>query len=373
MNPRSFLSRITLLLVAGTAAFTIGCSGHSSGATVRIDGNFPLTGPVASFSGQYGNGLLMGLDDACKELGVARETFQVDLQDNQGRPAEAATIAQRQVISGFDVYISGVSQMSRAVAPIVDPTSAVHFLLSYDAHLTEGAPNRMRLMTHFKEEGLVYVRYAALRQAKRVMSITLNNPEIQGEFSEYVEPGLKSIGTPFQREIYEFDNTDFPTLALKAKAFQPDLIFVSGFSVHVLPIIRALRTQGLVGDGNVLAIMDFNELLGGAAPIGELAGVAYAAPPFSFPENKQAREQWTARFIQRFGKTPNFVPAFGYDTGRLLVHAYVKHGKVTKPTIEAELPFTGVSGPLTVDSTGDLNTPLGVLKVKADGSIERVF
>jgi ABC-type branched-subunit amino acid transport system substrate-binding protein len=361
-----------IVIIAVILVVSLRKGGTVPGSVVRIAGNIPLSGPTASFSGEWGNGLVMGIDDACKETGFPRNAFEIDMQDNQGQPAQAATIVQKQAITGFDVYASGTTQMTKAVAPTVDRTSALHLLVSYDAHLTGEAPNRMRILTHFKAEGPVYVEYARMRQAKRVVSLTLNVSEIQDEFSDYVEPGLKALGAGFSREIFGFDNNDFRTLALKAKQFRPDLIFVSGFSIHVLAVLRALRAEGMITDGNVLSIMDFNELLAGSLSTGELAGVAYIAPPFGFPENRPASDEWRRRFRDRFGRTSNFIPAFAYDTGRILVQAKVKAGKVTKDSVRAQLPFKGVSGTVSVDDAGDLSTPLGILKVEASGEIVRL-
>ena len=289
MNKRvSIVIAAVIAITAVILVFSLRKGPTVPGSVVRIAGNIPLSGPTASFSGEWGNGLMMGIDDACEETGFPRKTFEIDMQDNQGQPAQAATIVQKQAITGFDVYASGTTQMTKAVAPTVDRTSALHLLVSYDAHLTGEAPNRMQILTHFKAEGPVYVEYARMRQAKRVVSLTLNVSEIQDEFSDYVEPGLKALGAGFSREIFGFDNNDFRTLALKAKQFRPDLIFVSGFSIHVLAILRALRAERMITDGNVLSIMDFNELLAGTLSTGELAGVTYIAPQLrrSKPEPK---------------------------------------------------------------------------------------
>jgi ABC-type branched-subunit amino acid transport system substrate-binding protein len=161
MNNRKVVVVVALSVIAAALAlYFYRRESAPSASVVRIAGNIPLSGPTASFSGEYGNGLIMGIDDASKEMGIPRQTFLVDMQDNQGRPADAATIAQKQAITGFDVYVSGTTQMSLAVAPMIDRTPALHLLVSYDAHLAEGAPNRMRILTHFKAEGPVYVEYS---------------------------------------------------------------------------------------------------------------------------------------------------------------------------------------------------------------------
>jgi branched-chain amino acid transport system substrate-binding protein len=372
MNRRTLIITAALLSVLVALGACYDRPADPAGKDVRIAVNIPLSGPISSFSSEYVNGLRMGIEDGADAVGVAKDSFKIDAQDNQGQPSVAASIAQKQVLQGFDVYFSGVSQMSRAAFPIVSQVPATHFLVSYDAHLTEESPNNMRVLPHFKIEGPTFVNYAKQRGAKRVFAFTLNNPEIQGQYTEYIEPSVKAQGAEFAREVYEFTQTDFRTLALKAKQFKPDLVFVSGFSLHVLPILRALRAEGLIGDGNVLCIMDFNELLGGSVPAAEFNGVAYTAPAYSFPENRQAREAWAERYRARFGKVPNFVPAFAYDTGRLLALAKSKGGSVSRDAIRAQLPYTGVAGEIAVDQAGDLSTPLGVLKVRQDGSVERV-
>lgn len=358
------------LAVVILATYFASANRETTSAT-RIALNIPLTGPIASFSGQYANGLRMGIEDASAELGIPADSFQMDSQDNQGSPATAATIAQRQVISGFDAYISGVSQMSTAAAPIVDDVANVHLVIAYDARLVEQSDNRMRLLPHSKIQGPVYPAYAIQRGAKRVFAFVLNNPELQQEYREFAEPGLREAGIETALETFEFNHSDYRTLVQKAKAFQPDLIIVSGFSLHVLPIIQALKAEAMVNDGNVISIMDFNELLGTQEANKALAGVAYIVPSFDFPENRATRDEWSARFKARFGAVPNFVPAYAYDTGRLIVMAKNRAGTLDKKSLTAQLPNEGITGKITVDKYGDLSTPLGVLQVMEDGSLKR--
>src|SRR4051794_29416944 len=80
------------------------------GPAIRIAGNLPLTGPVAAWSGEYPNGFQMGIEDASKEFGVDPTIFKSDFQDNAGKPAQSASVIQKQLSAGFDVYITGSSE-----------------------------------------------------------------------------------------------------------------------------------------------------------------------------------------------------------------------------------------------------------------------
>ncbi|MEM7602255.1 MAG: hypothetical protein AAF357_12670, partial [Verrucomicrobiota bacterium] len=51
-----------------------------SSSKINIAASVPLSGPIASFSGQYGNGLLMGVDEGCETLGIDRKIFDLDIQ-----------------------------------------------------------------------------------------------------------------------------------------------------------------------------------------------------------------------------------------------------------------------------------------------------
>lgn len=341
-------------------------------STVKIAVNIPLSGPIASFSGEYANGLRMGIEDGCKELNVPCDKFDLDVQDNTGKPVQAVSIMEKQRIHGFDAYISGTSDMSNAIAKELDALPSPHLLVSFDAFLTSKGANRLRLLPHYKIEGPMYGKYARLRGAKRVFSIILNNSAILEEFNSFVDPELKKQGVKFQREVFDWGFNDFNTLALKAKKFKPDLVLVNGFAVHVLPIIQALRAQKLVADGNVLCVMDFIDLLYNNTPMKELAGATYIAPPFEIPGVIASKGEWQKRYNAKFGKIPNYVPAFAYDTGRLFVLSYSKTNGVSKDNIKAQLPYSGIAGNITVDGEGDFSSALGFVKVNAQGGLEPI-
>src|SRR2546423_142049 len=131
----------------------------STGQSIRIAANLPLTGPVAAWSGEFPNGFRLGLEDACKELGVDPKTFSTDFQDNAGKPAQAASIVQKQLASGFDIYISGSSEAAKAVVAQVDPLGVPHFIAAFDPFLAAESPSRLRIMANSKVEAPIFIAY----------------------------------------------------------------------------------------------------------------------------------------------------------------------------------------------------------------------
>lgn len=346
--------------------------GGQTGASVNIAANLPLTGPIASWSGQYPDGFKMGVAEACKDMGVSPERVQVDFQDNTGKAPVAVTVMQKQMLSNPDVYIAGTSDMAKAIAPKVDSANVPYLLAAFDAFLSQGSPNRMRILPHYKIEGPLYVKYAKQRKAKRVYIIALNISSIQEEFSKIVEPGLSAAKIAHAAEAFEFDTKQYRTIALKAKQYKPDLIFVSGFSFHIYPLLNALRTQGLIKDGSVMCTMDFVDLLHNKTPKAELVGVAFASPLMEIPKAVPSAADWRKRYQQQVGKEATYVAAYAYDTARVLVTALNKSGKVDTASIRGALPFDGITGSINLDKDGDLVSTIAVAKVGANGAITKV-
>ncbi len=358
-----------LLVAVSIAVLTLNQPSVSSKKVHRIAVNLPLTGPISSWSGEYPNGLTMGIDDACAEFGIDRSVFEIDVQDNGGNPTTALSVFERHKLSGFDAYISGTSDMSKAIANEIDELPSPHLLACFDAFITEKNPNRLRLMPNYKVEGPKYAQYAVKRKAKRVFSVILNNPAMEEQFATFVDPELKKAGIQSTREVFDWGFTEYRLLAKKAKEFGADLVLINGFAVQILPMIQALREQNLVGDGNVLCVMDFIDLLYTDTPRDQLSGVAFIAPEYELPSEGRVKSEWRTRYKLRFGKEPHYVPAFAYDTGYLFVLAHKNRGEIGKSAIVEQLPFQGIAGTISVDLEGDFNAKLGFVIVEPSGQL----
>jgi branched-chain amino acid transport system substrate-binding protein len=340
--------------------------------SIRVAANLPLTGPVAAWSGEFPNGFRLGIEDACKELGVDPKTFSSDFQDNGGKPAQAASVVQKQLAAGFDVYISGSSEAAKAVVAQVDPLGVPHFIAAFDPFLAAESPNRLRIMANSKVEAPIFISYAKMRKAKTVHVIHLNSAYANEEFGKIVEPALKQAGMTVTEELFEFDNKDFKTIALKAAQANPDLIFVCGYSFQILPLIRDLRSNGLVKDGRVMGVMDVVDFLYDGTPSAELQGLVFACPLFDIPGASPKSAQWRQSYQQRFNRNPSYVPAYAYDNAWALVKAYKDSGKVTVDSIRASMPFQGITGEIKLDADGDIIATVALAELGPDGKPRQV-
>jgi branched-chain amino acid transport system substrate-binding protein len=343
------------------------------GPVVRIAANLPLTGPVAAWSGEFPNGFQMGIEDACKELGVDPNIFRTDFQDNAGKPAQSASVVQKQLSAGFDVYITGSSEAAKAVVAQVDPLGVPTFIAAFDPFLAAESPSRLRIMANSKVEAPIFIAYAKKQKAKSVYVIHVNSAYANEEFGRIVEPALKAEGITVTDEPFEFENKDFKTIALKAARAKPDLIFVCGYSFQLLPLLRDLRANGLVKEGRVMGVMDVVDFLYDInMPKSELEGLVFATPLFDIPGGTPKAAEWRQRFQQRFNRNPSYVPAYAYDNAWAIVRAYKNSGKVTVDTIRAALPFQGLTGEINLDGDGDIIATVALAEIGPDGKPRQI-
>jgi len=356
--------------IALSAAVGIGLTISTGMAAdrVQIDMNLPLSGPIAVVTIPYRDGLLMGLKEGVKQYNVPADIFVTDIQDNASEAKQAVTIMQKQLLEPFDVYISGVSGQTRAIAPEIDKTRAAHFGYAFDVSFTQGAPNRMRILPSFRLEEPLYVDYAKSRAAKRIAALHLNYASQQEFYSELV-PLLQKGGAEVMREAYDIGTKDYSTLALKIASFKPDLIIIDGFSFNLLPFISALRTLDMVHDGNLIVGMDFIDLLHNKTPVDQIKGVAFASPLVELPAGEKAASDWVARFKSSYKEEPSWPGAEGYDTARVSVAAYAKSHKVDPETIRGVMPFDGIVGRINLDRYNDIDATMGIGLVQGDGSV----
>lgn len=345
----------------------------SNQGVVRIAVNLPLTGPVAAWSGDYPKGFELGLDEACKAYKIDRKFFAVDYQDNGGKPSQAISIAQKQLSTGFDIYISGSSECSMAVVSEIDPLKVPHFIAAFDPFLASENPYRLRIMANSKIEAPLFVQYAKFKKAKSVHIIHLNSKYAQEEFGRIVQPMLEKYGVTVTSESFDFATTDYKSIALKAKKNNADLTMVAGYSFHLRPLINEIRNAGLlVEEGKVMGAMDVVDFFYDGTSALELKNMIFACPVFDLSDELTKASDFRKIFNSKFGKNPSYVPAYAFDNAWVIVKAYHEFGKVSVKGIRDTLPLMGVTGKIKLDEDGDIEATIKIARIGKGDKIEKI-
>jgi len=373
------LLRFSLPLFA-LILLSVGCSSSNKGGppSVRVGANLPLTGELASYGQAVMRGARMAVDEF-KQSDPSGPALDFDWQDNAGSPQTAVSIVQQQLLRAPAIYTSGLKPQADAISQSINQAGLPHFVWVFDAFINKETHNNFRTWLSFKIEPTVFLSYADSRKPRRVAIAFVQLPNTEEEYYQFVVPGLKKRGLT-DRDIlvdeYGLGTKDFRGIALKFRAFRPDLIILNGFQLDLVGLIRAFRPLGLVKDGNLIAAYDMLDAAELLKPE-ESEGIRVAAPVFATRPDLTQTVAWRGRFQQRYGRTPLYTDAFAYDMGTI-IHDAAKRLKLPASSpqwIEAlrATNLEGITGPLKFDADNDLQTPLevGVFRNGKLGPLEK--
>lgn len=324
--------------------------------------NMPLSGDFAFPSKSFQEAVNLAIDDL--KARDAEVRFGFAWNDNQSRPATAATLAQPQYAAAADLFYVGYGAELEAAMPVLQESQKPVFAFAFQASVTKH-PLVFRNIVSYKNEASVFVEHARRRGAKKIAAIFHDLPDAHEQFSQLVLPGLLAAG--IAKESVEFfpypvGNPDFRTLAAKVKTTSPDLIMVSGFQANLVPLVEALQTAQMVRDGNVIgtfSILDLLTLTDGQT----IEGVAAAMPTFMLRPSPMAVD-FQNRFSAKFGRPASFNEFCGYDFVLILNSLVERLPQNPTPAqvVEAvqKTDIEGVSGRLRFDDEGDIIYPTEV-------------
>lgn len=296
-----------------------------------------------------------------------------DWKDNTGATQRATSIAQSQLLSSPDVYVSGVKPQVMAIEERISNEGLPHFVWIFDVNINKSGQNNFRTWVSYRLEPPAYIEYAESRESGRVAMVYVQQPHTVEAYEGELAPALrKHAGVDdLMIESYDFSKRDFKDIAAKLDNYNPDMIILNGFQSNLVGLVRALRPLGLIQNGNTIATYDMLDAANVLNP-SELEGIRVVAPQFVVsPDDRFQR--WQQRFRSRYGDEPIYTNAYGYDMA-LAIHDAAK--RLGRPASHEEwikalsaTDTTGVTGPIEFSEEGDLLTPLQI-GVYRDGELE---
>lgn len=340
------------------------------GNLIRIACNLPLTGNISIYGESVRNGYTLALEDYAEKFGHNNIKVKIDYEDNRGEQRWTTSVLQHQQLSGFDVYVSGVTQQTLAIKPRVDKLGCPHFIWSfYPLVLSEGE-NLFR--TWLDHEPTLFKKYIESRKdVHRVACVYLNAASGQELFNKYFIPLINERYEIVYNEAFDIEQPDFKTIVAKIKKATPDMIFVNGFEGHIIELAKEFALSGLKRDGNIVFTFD---LLDAMRKIDDniLNGYVTVIPNcIASPSNRLL--QWSKRFEDTFGRSPNYTDIYAYDGFSMLAEAILNR-KADESLFDAlhKTKLSGLTGELSFNSAGKMNSNSGVYIVR-DGGFVPVF
>lgn len=312
-----------------------------------------LTGPTATFGIGTRDGAQLAAEEINANGGVQGRLLRLIIEDDQGRPEEAAAVVTKLITRDQVVAVIGENASSRSLAaapicqanrvPMISPSSTnpevtrkgefifrICFIDSYQGDA----------IAAFVRDNLKVNRVGILRDVKNDYSVGL------ADF--FTQAFRRRGGTIVADQSYSEGDNDFRAQLNSIKRRSPEALFIPGYYTDAGQIAIQARDLGLTvpllgGDG-----WDSPKLI-------ELGGTSinrsYYASHYFIGEERPAVRNFVSRFRQRFGRDPDALNALGYDSVRLLADSIRRAQKVDSVSVRDALAatrnFEGVTGSIT--------------------------
>lgn len=329
-----------------------------------------LTGTAATFGTSTRDGIQMAIDEINKTGGVLGKKISINLQDDAGKPEQAATVVKKLVNQDNVLAVLGEVASSRSLAaapvcqaagvPMISPTST-------NPKVTQVGDYIFRTCFIDPFQGTVNARFAYndLKAKKAAVLTDVKNDYSVGLTEYFVKEFEKLGGTITAQESYSEGDTEFRSQLSSLQGGDPDVIFIPGYYGEVGAIAKQARGLGLK-----------QPLLGGdgwdSPKLTEIGGDAVQDCFFSTHYAPQSKDPRVVTFVRdyrkKYGATPDALAAVAYDAARIMVDAIKRAGNTDRDKIRDEIAktkgFPGVTGVITIDQDRNAVKPLVMVQVK---------
>ncbi len=347
---RKFLSGIALV---ATLALPFGAT--HAGDTIKIGGMAPLSSPG---SYQQGPELVLGLEWAVADVnaagGVLGKQVELIVEDTQGRPPTGATVVEKLITKDKVVAAAGEYHSSVCKAEIeVFHQHGIPFVIGScwsDALTDAGYDEVFRTSVYSSKLAENMVAVMAANGIKKAASLVEDTDYGIG-IAKNIENAIKKLNADidFQYEVVEKTSKDFVPILLKYKTqVKPEVLIVAvtqpgGFLIlkQAHEIRFAPTAETLYLDGTCTAQNDkvFWEAVKDAGNY-----VLMSCPYSPSVKLTDLGEKIKQRYIDKFGRQPNYLPLQGYDAMISLLTAIKNAGTTDSKAIIKALQNLKIAG-----------------------------
>lgn len=366
------------LVVIMLAGLLSGCgSNSSSSAEIKIGLLNELTGGNATFGASTTNGAKMAIKEANAKGGVLGKQIKAIVADNKSEPSESANGMTKLLTQDKVVAVTGVFASSNAIAASnVAESVKVPFLavgatnpkVTVDEKSGKVKDYTFRVCFIDPFQGTVGANFAltTLKLKKAVILVDNSSDYSKGLAAFFKAAFAKGGGAVLGEEAYLQKDQDFKAILTKAKALNPEMIYVPGYYEEVGKIVKQARELGITvpiigGDG-----WDSPKLVevGTAAALNN----TYLTNHYSVEDTSAASKAFVEAYKKEYGQTPDAMAVLGYDAANVLIDA-IKRANSTEPAkireaLAATKDFPAITGATTLNATHDAVKSAVIIEMK---------
>ena len=364
-----------LLICVLTVALFTACSATNTDE-IRIGINYELSGDNATYGQGSVEGIEMAIDEINQAGGINGKLIKAIKYDNESKPSEASTLANKLVSQDKVLAILGPATTGAFTSQIPVANKNKIPIATGSAtgdNLTCAADGSVheyvfRICFNDSFQGRVMANFAAenLSAKKAVIIMDSSNDYSKGLTKNFKETFTAAGGTIVAEESYVKGDTDFNAILTKIKDLDFDAIFIPGYYNEAGLIIKQARTLGI--DKPILGADGFDSPV-----LVELAGAdalnnVYFSNHYSSIGDDPVVLKFIADFEAKYGKKPNAFNALGYDLAKFVADAISRAesltGEAIKDALASTKNFVGVTGTLSVDENHNPVKSIFVIELK---------
>lgn len=356
-------------LGAVVAAILAGCGNAADSNTVKIGGNFELTGNVATYGTSMNNGAQLAVEQKGKLLDKELKYVSYDNKSDKTEVASVAKkLASEKVVGVVGPATTGDASVSipvneQAKIPTVFPATTGDGVTLKNAEDASSVYEYIyRVCFSDSYQGVVGANFVHKKfgNAKVAILQDTGNDYSKGlaDAFEKTYTDSKIGGTVVAREYYQSKDTDFQAVLTTLKSKDFDVLYVPGYYEEVGLIIKQAREMGITqpivgGDG-----LSSDKLAALAGSSANLSNVYYTSH-FSTLSDDADVQAFVKAYKEKYSTNPDTFAALSYDATQLLMKAIETAGSTDPQAITKALAatkdFDGVTGTF---SMGADHTPV---------------
>lgn len=276
---------------------------------LKIGALLGLSGPIAGFSSEIRDGLLLANEDLKRS---GNDGFKIIFEDSKYDPK--LSVAGLQKLIDFDsvriVFVSSTIPVM-AVKPLSESRDILVLALAGHAGFLDGSRTMINFSNNSDSDGEIMARAVEEQRPRKVVELYLQNDWGESYHKAFCSSFAKLSSAPLTWESHLPGETDFHTMLAKVLRQEPDLIVLNSIGASLGHLIRQLRELQFSGkiyanQGLVLSREAAGAIEG--LPISNLYYQTYDDPPREFIEH----------YRQRFGADPAIFGLVGYSYLELL-------------------------------------------------------
>ncbi len=318
---------------------------------------YSVTGKAALPNDDLGKMVRLAIDDVNSRGGVLGRQLELVVFDTMSTPIGSAQAAQKAVTLGVSAVVGGIrSSHSLAMAPVLQKADIPMITpVSTNPQVTLVGDYIFRVCFLDHHQGRTMALFAREELGAQTTAVVTNiDEEYSIELGNYYRRSFEQAGGRVVAKLqYRADSTEFSTLLAELQQFDPDVVYLPGYSRDSGLFIKQARALGFS-----FTFLGGDAWEGITAYAEDAVDGSYLTVPWHPVVDQEMSRNLKERYFRLYGSTlDSFSSPLAYDAIMVLVEAMrmagSTDGKRVRDALASIESYQGVTGEIGFDANGD--------------------